>query len=283
MIEKTNRGLGYVLNHMQQRVMQKIGFSVWDYVVATVNKKSKEKTSEPVKILSVGSGPGGTEMNMAKKFESANYHFECVDVNESMLALGQKKADSFGLKFKFVQQDANKLDLPANRYDIVFAHAALHHLINHEHVCAEVKKSMKDGGEFIVYDVIVRNGNLMWPQTKKQANELWSEMPAKYRRDSTKTMENIVDFLPDRDLSVDGFECIRSQDLYDVLKQNFVTKIEVSGPSFARRFVESPFGENYDPYNSEDRMWLEKILKLDREYAKTYGLKPESVFLVLEK
>ncbi len=84
------------------------------------------------------------------------------------------------------------------------------------------------------------------------------------------------------DLSVDGFECIRSQEMYPVLKRRFDVEIEVPGVSFARRFVESPFGQNYNPDNPADRAWLDRILEMDEKHMKSHGLKPESVFLILK-
>jgi len=282
--EKENSGIKYLQHCMQEKIKQIVGQYVWDYMISSVNEKAEKNYPSPVKILSIGSGPGGAEMYMAEKFLS-NYYFECIDINKEMLSLGQKKASSSGLKMKFIQQDVNQLSLPANTYDIVFAHASLHHIMDHEHVCTEIKKAMKNDSEFIVFDIIAKNGNQMWDETKKIANELWSDLPAKYRYDSTQSEDKkIIESLPDIDASDYGFECIRSQDLYPVLKQNFKTKIEVSGFSFARRFVESPFGENYDvENNSEDKLQLDKILELDEEYTKSLNLKPESVFLVLKK
>jgi len=84
-------------------------------------------------------------------------------------------------------------------------------------------------------------------------------------------------------LSKDGFECVRSQDLYPVLKDKFKIKIEVPGFSFARRFVDKRFGCNYDMNNPFDKATVDTIIRLDEEFTSEYHLKPESIFLVLEK
>jgi len=279
--EITSSGLTYFLDAFQERVKKTIGKNVWDYTISAVNRFDKLPS---VRILSIGSGPGGTEIYLANRF-TVNYSMDCIDINENLLKLGKQKATSEGLKINFIQQDINQLQLQKEYYDIIFAHASLHHMINHEHIAKEVKKAMKPTAEFIVYDIIARNGMRIWPETKKIADKLWSLIPIKYKLDSnSQDKTKIFSELPDKDLSVDGFECVRSQDLYGTLKQNFRTQKEVPGFSFARRFVDNPLGYNYDIKNNPfDKAVLDTIIYLDEKYSKDYKLKPESVFLVLKK
>jgi ubiquinone/menaquinone biosynthesis C-methylase UbiE len=253
-------------------------------VVSVVNNKIKWDTSGPVKILSLGSGPGGAEINMAHKFVDSNYDMECIDLNENLLSMGQTKADKEGLKLKFIQQDINSISLSADNYDVIFAHAALHHMVNLEHILSEINKSMKNNGEFIVYDIIARNGMRMWDETREIANKVFSLLPSKYRYYSlARNQQKYLAELPDRDLSTTGFECIRSQDLYPILKKSFKVKLEVEGFCFARRFFDHGFGDNYDiDRNPFDKAIADTIIRLDEEYESLHHLKPESIFLVLE-
>lgn len=278
--QKNSEGLAYLHDLFQQRVKQRIGLDVWEYTIASVNNKIKENSSEaPIKILCLGTGPGGLEMSNARNF-IGKYEMICMDINESSIATGQKKADAEGLQIKFIQQDINKLALPPNTFDQVFAHASLHHMINHEHIASEVYKSMKSDAEFIVYDVITRNGQKLWDDTKRVANKIFAKLPEKYRYNpQTKKAETE---LPDRDLSKDsGFECIRSQDLYPILTNSFKVEIDVLGFAFARHFVDHPFRDNY--HMPADKAVVDKIVKLDEEHSRKDKLKPESVFLVLQK
>jgi len=279
--EKSTQVLAYYLNNFQKRIKKRTGKNIGEHVIEAVNKNTNSQ--KPVTILSVGSGPGGTEMNLAKKF-SVPYKLDCIDINEKSLALGQEKAKANNLNLHFSQQDINNLKLDSETYDIVFAHAALHHMINHEHVADEIKKSMKPDGLFFVHEPIPRNGLRLWDDTKKITNEIWVQLPDKFKRDCTdKKNHKIINELPDQDLSKDGFECVRSQDLYPVLKDKFKIKIEVPGFSFARRFVDKRFGCNYDMNNPFDKATVDTIIRLDEEFTSEYHLKPESIFLVLEK
>jgi len=281
MTEKANPVLHYFLNIVQRRIFDKVGHTWWGYVIAAVNRR--KGSSSPIRIVSIGSGPAGWEMKIAQKF-NVNYEFECIDINENMMALGKEQAFSHNLNFKFILQDINELSLPTNYYDVVMAHASLHHMINHEHVAKEINKSMRNDGEFVVFDAIPRNGLKMWDDTIEVANRLWSLIPLKYRYDAVNKSTEYFETLPNKDLSVDGFECIRSQDLYPVLKQNFKTKIEVPAYYFARRFFEDPFANNYDIIkNPFDKAVADTVIRMEDELAKSYNLKPECIFMVLEK
>jgi SAM-dependent methyltransferase len=282
--ERVNPGLDYFLNAFQERVRSLVGMNVWDYLVYTVHCKGTTGSAKPVRILSLGSGPGGTEMNLARRFSVA-YEMTCLDINEESLNLGRRRAKDQGLNLKFITQDVNKLDCPPASYDIVFAHASLHHMLNHEHIAEEVKRTLYEDGVYIVYDVITRNGMRMWDDTRAIVAKIWSLIPTKYKYDLSRPEGPLyLEAMPDIDLSENGFECIRSEDLYGVLKNSFTTKIEVQGFSFARRFFDHPFGWNYDvALNPFDRAVAEAILRLDEEHTAVSGLRPESIFLVLEK
>ncbi|MEO9307221.1 MAG: class I SAM-dependent methyltransferase [Nitrososphaera sp.] len=281
--EKASSGLAYVLHKFQERVRENTGSNVWDHFVSIVNEKSAN--NKEARILSLGSGPGGTEMNLIKRV-TGKYFMECIDINDESVKIGQDRANIEGLNLKFIQQDINKIMLQPNTYDLVFAHASLHHMINHEHISLQIKNSLKDDGLFLIYDVIVRNGMRMWDNTKDIANSIFAKLPLKYRFNSLAIEENkrYSESLPDTDVSIDSFECIRSQDLYPILKKNFKTKIEVPGFSFARRFVDIPFGENYDVENNPfDKAIIDTIVELDEKYTNSNKLKPESIFLILGK
>lgn len=274
--EPANPALAYLLDRFQHKVRERIGIDVWEYVVAAVNRRPG------CQILSLGSGPCGAEIMLARCFGGA-YTFDCIDINPDLLAKGKERAQSLGLSFRFVSQDINLLTLPKHSYDIIFAHAALHHFLALEHVFEQVKHALRPGGEFILYEVIPRNGMLMWPETNDVVQRLWKVLPDRLKYEHPQSPPEFRAERPNRDSSVDGFECIRSQDIYPLLKKMFRTRIEIFGYAFARRFLDNDFGPNYDLSRPEDRALIDLILELDQVYLAQGLLKPESVFMVLEK
>jgi len=282
LMEKPDPTLNYLLTYFKmKKVKEKTRKSIPEHIISRVNQNNKHQR---IKILSLGSGPGGYEMFLAKHFK-IDYELDCIDINEKMMNLGKEKAIKENLNFNFILQDINKLSLAEGVYDVIISHAALHHMINHEHIVDEIKKSMKNDGTFFVQEIITKNGWRMWDETKKIANELWTLIPEKYKFNclDVNRKKQFFDQLPDVDYSKKGFECIRSQDLYPILKNAFKTKFEVPGFAFARRFFSRHFGANYDLNNPTDKAIIDLIIKLDEQYSLNYNLKPENVFLVLEK
>jgi ubiquinone/menaquinone biosynthesis C-methylase UbiE len=272
--ERGNPALNYVLGKVLEKVRSQIGLTVWDYVVKVVNQRPG------CQILSLGSGPCGVEINLARHF-TVDYLFHCMDINPHLLAQGEERSKKLGLKFRFSAQDINHLALDACSCDVVFAHAALHHFLALEHIFSEVRRALKPNGLFIAYEVIPRNGMLMWQETNEVAQKIWRQLPERFKYDQTASRRFYTAELPNQELGVKSFECIRSQDIYALLKSMFHTEIEVPALAFTRRFVDNQFGPNYDLQREEDRALVDLILDLDELYLEFGKLKPEAIFMVM--
>src|SRR5207302_6674349 len=140
--ERINTALSYVLDKVEEKVRKQIGLNVWDFVGKSVNERPG------CNILSLGSGPCGTEINLAQRF-TVDYTLDCLDINPHLLAKGEERSRKFGLKCRFSAQDINSIALAPRSYDIVFAHAALHHFLALEHIFSQVRSALKPGGLFI--------------------------------------------------------------------------------------------------------------------------------------
>jgi len=282
--KKNKKALNYLLRKFSANKIKSVtGKTMFEFIIDQVNKRGGQ--DNPVRFLSLGCGSGVWEMMIAKKFE-VKYTMDCIDINKKVIEMAQQKANSEGFKINFIVQDINYLNLPKlEYYDIIFANGSLHHMINHERIANVVKKTLKSNGVFIVNEPIPKNGFRMWDETKKIANMVWKLIPDKYKYNHIgKNHTRFFKELPDIDLSKDGFECIRSEDLVPILKKKFITKLEILGFSFARRFVGPRFGSNYDIQNNPfDKALVDTLIKLDEEYTRKYNLKAENIFLVLQK
>jgi len=273
--ERINSALSYVLDKVQEKVRKQTGSNVWDFVVKSVNERPG------CNILSLGSGPCGTEINLAQRF-TVDYILDCLDINPHLLAKGEERSRQFGLKFRFSAQDINSIALPPRSYDIVFAHAALHHFLALEHIFSQVRNALKPGGLFIAYEVIPRNGMLMWPETNEVVQRLWRLLPDRLKYDHSSGTPFYTPIHPNRNVGLESFECIRSEEIYPLLKKMFRTQIEVPVLAFTRRFVDTEFGPNYDLSRQEDRALIDLIFELDEQYLNSGKLKPVTIFMVMD-
>jgi SAM-dependent methyltransferase len=273
LVEDVTSALSYSHDAFHAKIRRALGKGPWDYIVDEVNSRPGAS------VLSIGSGPCGLEISLAKRF-TGKYDLTCLDLNEALLSMGKAKAESEGIEIKTLEQDANFLKLPQN-YDVILAHASLHHFIEFEHIFQELHDHLNPEGVFIAFEHVPRNGMLLWPQTRELVDRLFAVLPVRYRRERTSEGTIVHSHFPVLDCSVGGFECIRSEDIVPLLERFFQVKAEVPGHAFTRRFVDGAFGENYDLSREEDRLILDLLIEFDDVLTSRSMLRAESVFMVL--
>jgi hypothetical protein len=78
--------------------------------------------------------------------------------------------------------DLNTVNLPAETYDVVYAHASLHHVFQLEHLLDQIKKTLKPDGFFIVYEY-VGPSQMQFPQRHLQLADVFlKSVPDRYRQ-----------------------------------------------------------------------------------------------------
>lgn len=268
--EKGCDALLFTLDAMQRRAENALGHNVWNYVINYVNARNFTR------ILSLGSGTCSTEITLAEKFRKP-YELVCLDFNKELLEQGAKMATTKGITMTHFVQDINFLKLDQT-YNLIFAHAVLHHLIELEHIFNQVKSHLTKEGQFVVYDVTNRNGFLLWPKQRKVIDGLLKALPPKFNY--SHSLKRNTDTFVEIDSSDAGFECIRSQDILPLLQKYFTTIHLVKGFAFLRRFTDHEFGPNFDLSSSLDVKVLNFLLELDQWYVDNGILEPESIFWV---
>lgn len=275
LIEVVAAALSYSHDSFHSRVRSGLGMGPWDYMVSQVDARPGAK------VLSVGSGACGLEIALAKRF-TVPYRLTCLDLNESLLELGKEKAALEGISMDVIAQDANFLKL-SKTYDVILAHAALHHFVNFEHIFAELHDHLSPTGVFIAFEPVPRNGMLLWPETKELINRIFEVLPARYRRVKGPDGFAVYEYFPEADHSQEGFECIRSQDVVPLLEKFFHVEAKIAGNAFTRRFVDGGLGDNYDLTREEDRVLLDVLIAFD-EFLTNHGVvRPETVFMVMKR
>jgi len=111
------------------------------------------KFAKPVKALSLGCGFGVIERVLRRCDYCQVIHG--VDVAEGAIEGARKAAQAEGLDgLTYEVADLNTATLPKEAYDVVYVHAALHHVFQLEHLLDEIKQTLKPGGLFVVYEYI---------------------------------------------------------------------------------------------------------------------------------
>lgn len=253
------------------RVLAKTGATMEEHVV------NRLKARPGVRMLSLGSGPGGFEMQYARQAPDARIH--CLDLNPGLLEMGRARAASEGLAITFDAADLNRDELPAREFDLVYCHASLHHILELERLMAQIRRTLRPGGQLIVEDVVTMNGYAMWPETRKTARAMFATLPPRFRINHTAYARPSLDTeLWEGDTSAASMECIRTEDILPLLGRCFQQEIYVPFYSLSRRFLDTMYGPNYALTEPLDRSLIDWIWHMDVHGLETGRLRPETFF-----
>lgn len=176
------------LAEVQRRLNQKIsGDGAEDWLSYTLRRYFADKLPL-ARCYSLGCGHGAVERRLARL--GAFVQCEASDVSEGAVAAARRAAEVEGLdSIVYTVQDANFLNLPAQAYDAVWAHASVHHFERLEHVFATVANALKPGGLFILNEYVGPN-RFQFPPLQRQAIHACLDLlPPAYRQIAPAVVE----------------------------------------------------------------------------------------------
>src|ERR1035437_3412974 len=158
----------YWSNKYIRPMVEEFGFSQAGEFFAKFLAAAAERVGGSPVFLSLGAGNWDTEVQTAQMLRKAgltDFVIECLELNPEMLKRGKELATSSGLgtNLAFIEGDFNRWKAD-KQYTAIFANQALHHVLELEHLFAEVKRGLHSDGFFVASDIIGRNGHLRWPE-----------------------------------------------------------------------------------------------------------------------
>lgn len=236
---------------------------------------------ESPRLLSLGCGHGGFELGVARQLPRGR--MLALDVNEGLFGAARERVASQGLDVTFQAIDLNFVELEPNSFDVVFAHASLHHLLNFEHLMAQVYDALGPDGRLVLLDIIGKTQAIFWPENVRFATELVAAMPERLRGGVRVEPRALFPGYVDG-AEQSGMEGIRQEELEDQLlrwfrplqcfKYNSFVRLICTQPELVRRF---------DADHPEDRAYLDRLYRLDLEQIESGALRPTEMFAVYEK
>jgi SAM-dependent methyltransferase len=235
------------------------------------------------RFVSIGSGNCDLEIELAVHLRAlghSDFVIDCLDLNTSMLERGRSAAVTEGVadQLHFVQEDCNQWN-PAHEYDAVIANQALHHVLNLEHLFAQIKSCLKPYGSFIISDIIGRNGNQRWPEALKIVNKFWRKLPPSYR--FNQQLGRYEELYENWDCSRETFEGIRSQDILPLLLDHFHFRLFFGFANVIDPFVDRAFGHNFDATAPWDRAFIDEVHERDEKEMISGHIKPTHMLAVV--
>jgi len=242
---------------------------------------SFSNTIDDPRILSLGCGYGGVELEIAQSLNKP-YEIMAVDINEHIFAKARAEAKTKGINIQFLRLDLNFVEIQENTFDLIFAHASLHHLLNLEHVFYQIYKGLKKNGRLIVQDVIGKTQILFWKDNVDFAIEVVKKMPVRYKSGVPNQHAIIT---PYAEPSIQkGMEGIRQEDIPAQIDKYFAPVKMFRYGSFMRMICTHPeVGKRLDPDKKEDREYLEQLFRLDLQQVEKNKLRPTEMLALYEK
>lgn len=239
--------------------------------------------SQDPEFVSLGSGDGWLEIQIATylkiNFERP-FRLTCLEVSPIQVARANAAISSAGLADRVfaVETDINRW-APDHHYDGIMAHHSLHHFVELEHIFAAAKSAMNGAANFVIADMIGRNGHMRWPETLEIIELLWKHLSPEKRRNHQ--MRNAPDLFDNWDCSGEGFEGIRAQDILPLLMGMFSFRRVIGVGGISDIFVDRAYGWNYDPHDPADLEFIDFVLETERRLTKLGHIKPTQMLAVI--
>jgi len=161
--------------------------------------------------ISIGCGGGSLERDVRRK--DLCRVVVGIDISAGALESAENAANAEGLDgISYMRADFNRLDLPVDRFDVVFFHQSMHHVAELEHCIEQVRRSVKPGG-FLYLDEYVGPSRDEWSGSLlTAAQRAFARVPREFRR---------VDAVPLPIVEDDPSEAIRSSEILPLVAANF--------------------------------------------------------------
>lgn len=238
-----------------------------------------------IHIISIGSGNGELEVNIAKHLVNKgikNFIIECMDINAAMhkRTMQLAKNENVSHHLTTLQEDFNHWQAD-KKYDLILANQSLHHVVELEHLFTEIYQNLTPNGKFITSDMIGRNGHMRWPEALGIVQEFWPELPKKYTYN--KPYRRYEKQYINHDCSVRSFEGVRAQDILPLLVEKFEFEMFLPFANVIIVFIDRIFGHHFDVDKEWDLDFIDRVHQADEKAIMAGTIKPTQMMAVMTK
>ncbi len=144
---------------------------------------SKTFFPHPVnRALSLGCGTGelerrGLALDVAMRFDACDASPDAID-----LARRTAQQYAYDERLHYFVSDLNKQEFSQSTYDVVFATKSLQHTIALEHLFAQIERTLKPGGLFVMSGYVGPDQFQWTDKQVKYAQQCLDKIPESYRR-----------------------------------------------------------------------------------------------------
>lgn len=269
------------VNHIAPKLQEVFDTSNIDEIFA--NALIAGRKHNTARLASIGAGDCSSEIRIGEllcRRGFFDFKFDCYELNPGLIERGKTLCRNSGLtdKFSFIEADINQKPL-LEKYDGVMANHSLHHFVELEYIFETISASLVQGGNFVTYDMIGRNGHMRWPEVFSIVSRIWDsiDISKKYNHQLRETWDTFINW----DCSHEGFEGVRAQDILPELLKRFHFSHFFATGCITEIFVDRAFGPNFDRNNPDDVAFIEMVENLNSILLDAGTIKPTIMFAVM--
>ena len=239
---------------------------------------------KPIRALSLGCGFGAIERILRRRNYCQVIHG--VDVAEGAIRSARRQAAAEGLEgLTYEVADLNTVTFPEDMYDVVYAHACLHHVFHLEHLLDQVKRTLKRGGLLVVQEY-VGPAQMQFPQKHLHLADIFLRaIPERYRRLRTRsgTKQQAPRLPLDTMNNSDPSEAIRATEIVPLIASRFEVKHFCYLAGSLLLLIFNEIAGNFDAYDGAIMPLVTALIALDNFLVDNKVLPSYHVYMVCEK
>ena len=232
--------------------------------------------SKRLDFVSLGSGLCRVEQDVAAQLKARGFHdfrIECLEMSSERCAAANARFVAEGLSEHICvrQQDLSNWN-PDRSYSSVMANHSLHHFTELEGIFASVVEVMDDSGNFVINDIVGRNGHQRWPEVLRYLEPIWDTLPPKYKFNNRR--DRVDEDYDNWDYSLRSNEGVRAQDILPLLNNFFDASHLVATGGLIDDFIDRTYGHNFDVESAEDTCLIDQISFMNEALIEAGMIKP---------
>jgi 2-polyprenyl-3-methyl-5-hydroxy-6-metoxy-1,4-benzoquinol methylase len=239
---------------------------------------------KPIKALSLGCGFGAIERILRRRNYCQFIHG--VDVAEKAIESARRQAAAEGLDgVTYEVADLNTVTFPEDTYDVVYAHACLHHVFHLEHLLDQIKRTLRTHGLLVVQEYIGPS-QMQFPQKHLQLADIFLKaIPERYRRLRTRpgTKQEAPRLPLDTMNDCDPSEAIRATEIVPLIASRFEVKHFCSLAGSLLLLIFNEIAGNFDADDDAIMPLVTALIALDNFLVDNEVLPSYHVYMVCEK
>ena len=239
---------------------------------------------KPIRALSLGCGFGAIERILRRRNYCQLIHG--VDVAERAIESARRQAAAEGLDgLTYEVADLNTATFPEDTYDVVYAHACLHHVFHLEHLLDQIKQTLRRGGLFVVQEYIGPS-QMQFPQKHLHLADIFLKaIPERYRRLRTRPgTKQQAPRLPLETMNdSDPSEAIRATEIVPLIASRFEVKHFCYLAGSLLLLIFNEIAGNFDAYDGAIMPLVTALITLDNFLVDNKVLPSYHVYMVCEK